>query len=70
LLGILRAFWRLPLWSMEGAGMAGPPLSTYILYTVGETLLITWLFNRSRGSVLAAILAHTMTNFVSNVFSP
>lgn len=67
-LGVIWALWHLPLWFMEGAGMAGTPLPIYLLYTLGETFLITWLFNRSEGSVLAAILMHTMANFVANIF--
>lgn len=68
ILGVVWALWHLPFWLMSGAGMGGTPLPVYLLYTIGLTGVMTWLHLRSGGSVFAAILMHTMANFVSNIF--
>jgi len=68
ILGVVWALWHLPFWFMAGSGMAGTPLPVYVLYTLGLTGVMTWLHSRTGGSVFAAILMHTMANFVSNVF--
>lgn len=67
ILGLVWTLWHLPFWFMEGAGMEGTPLPVYTIATVGETLVLTWLYNHSGGSVWAAILMHATFNFVSNV---
>lgn len=59
--------WHMPFWFMGGSGMGGTPLPVYALYTLGLTGVMTWLHNRTGGSVFAAVLMHTMANFVSNV---
>jgi membrane protease YdiL (CAAX protease family) len=67
ILGVVWTAWHLPFWFMAGAGMEGTPLAVYFLLTLGETFVLTWLYNRTAGSVLAAILMHATFNFVSNV---
>jgi uncharacterized protein len=68
LLAVVWTVWHLPFWFMAGSGMAGTPLPVYALYTLGLTGVMTWLHTLTGGSVFAAILMHTMANFVSNVF--
>jgi hypothetical protein len=67
ILGLVWALWHVPFWFMEGAGMGGTPLPIFVLYNVGLAGVMTWLHNQTRGSVCAAILMHTVANFVSNV---
>jgi len=67
ILGAVWALWHLPFYAMSGSGMEGTPLPTYILYHLGLAGIMTWLHNRTAGSVFTAILMHTMANFVSNV---
>ncbi len=67
ILGVVWALWHVPFWFMEGAGMGGTPLPIFVLYNVGLTGVMTWLHLHTRGSIYAAILMHTMANFVSNV---
>ncbi len=38
--------------------------------TVGQSLLLTWLFNHTRGSVLIAVLAHASLNAGSGFVAP
>ncbi len=69
LLGGIWSLWHLPLFFIEGTTqnlLAGfgflPAFCCYLLYTVMISILITLFFVKSGGSVLAAILSHTMGN--------
>ncbi len=53
------AIWHLPL---IGTEFAGPIVAPFLLSVVGGTLLQTWLFNRTGGSVLLPMLFHAATN--------
>jgi uncharacterized protein len=66
-LGTIWAAWHLPFWFMDGSGMEGTPMPVYLVYVLGLTAVMTWLHNRTAGSVLAAILMHTTANWISNV---
>jgi len=67
LLVIPWALWHLPLFLTES-----PPTHLEVSHVLGWTLslvagstVLTWLFNSSRGSLLAVILFHTLYNTVS-----
>jgi membrane protease YdiL (CAAX protease family) len=69
-LGSLWAFWHLPIWlfipGYVGAGSGflgiGIPFLGWAVMTVAETVIFTWVFNHSRGSILLAVLFHTSVN--------
>jgi hypothetical protein len=54
-----------PDYNSSGRGAAGVAL-TFVAFavagTVGQSLLLTWLFNHTRGSVLLAVLGHASLN--------
>ena len=52
ILGLLVAFWHLPLVLFEGLSLIGLPT------TFAITFLYVWLFNRTGGSVLLTLLFH------------
>jgi membrane protease YdiL (CAAX protease family) len=52
ILGVLVAFWHLPLVLFNGLSMIGLP-TTFVI-----TFLYVWLFNRTGGSVLLTFLFH------------
>jgi CAAX protease family protein len=66
ILGSLWALWHLPLWlfipHFSGAGTGflgvGIPFFGFVCYTVAFAMLITWVFNHSRGSVGLSSLFH------------
>jgi membrane protease YdiL (CAAX protease family) len=59
LLGLLWQCWHLPLYLTSWGGGAGElEISEAILGTVGLTIVITWVFNHTRRSLLIAILMH------------
>jgi uncharacterized protein len=72
ILGILWALWHLPLfWS----GVWIPPtianIVMYILLIPAFTIIMTWVFNNARGSLLIAMLMHASFNaFPNGVLEP
>src|SRR5215212_5204303 len=57
-----RAFWHLPLM------VVGEVPWSDIMFVISWTIVFTWLFNNSRGSVLLAMLMHAMNNTISGSF--
>lgn len=58
-LGALRAGWHLPL-VLSGA----IPWFDMLLFSLAFQFLITWLYNRSQGGLLAVMLLHLTSNVV------
>jgi membrane protease YdiL (CAAX protease family) len=64
------AAWHAPLFFMDGyyAPFGGPPAAWQFAYDILlTTLLITWIYNHTGRSVLAAVLFHFMGNFSGEV---
>ena len=62
LLGPLHVLWHLPYFFIPEWGTSRDSIlevSCYVLSGVALTFVYTWLFNRTKGSVLLPILAHT-----------
>lgn len=68
-LGVLWTFWHVPmmLWSPGASipsfmGLSLFAVAVYLVQVTSITILMTWLFLRTRGSVLLAVLAHLTFN--------
>ncbi len=57
---IVWAGWHLPLLISEPTGQR-PPLP-FLVWILGQAVVLTWIYNTSRGSVLLVILFHTAAN--------
>lgn len=57
-LGLLWAGWHLPLFVLAGFSGGLSSFPWYAAYSVAWSLLLTWLFNHARESVLLVALAH------------
>jgi membrane protease YdiL (CAAX protease family) len=81
ILGLLWGVWHLPFWVLlpghngAGIGLLGItiPFMEWMAFIMGFTILIAWVFNRTRGSVLLAMLFHasinaTVENFPGTLF--
>jgi uncharacterized protein len=62
LLGIIQAFWHLPIWFIPGMGFEGLPFPYYALLVTGLSVLAGWLYNSTGGSVLIVGLLHAAIN--------
>jgi len=59
MLGLLWGGWHLPLFlTAWGGGASGPGICEFILGIVSTAIIITWVFNHTRGSLLMTILLH------------
>jgi membrane protease YdiL (CAAX protease family) len=67
LLGVLWAFWHLPLWFVPGSFQAGSSFGLYVVSTVALSFLIGWVYNGTGGSLLLAILAHAASDAADNL---
>ena len=62
LLGLLWAAWHLPLIWTEGSPLYSQPVWLLFLDLLAKSVLFTWVFLRTRGSALLAVLLHASTN--------
>jgi uncharacterized protein len=65
ILGILWALWHLPLFLIPSWDTPhGSPLDVglFVVWAVAITVIFTWVFNNTKGSVLLVILAHGSIN--------
>jgi uncharacterized protein len=62
ILGVLWALWHLPLVWTEVAPLYQQPVWLLLLDTTAKSILFTWVFLHTRGSVLVAALLHATTN--------
>jgi uncharacterized protein len=61
-IGVLWALWHAPLFLLGSASQASFPPGWYLLQTVALSVILTWLYNDSRGSLLLAVLFHGAVN--------
>jgi membrane protease YdiL (CAAX protease family) len=61
-LGVIWALWHLPLVWIEGNAMYQQPVWLLLVDITAKSVLFTWVFLHTRGSVLIAMLFHGATN--------
>jgi membrane protease YdiL (CAAX protease family) len=63
IVGVLWGFWHLPGFTGPGWQFSGLGVWLFIVGIILFSILLTWLVNNTNGSILTAILFHTMINF-------
>lgn len=68
LVGVAWALWHAPQWLIPGARFSLFPV--FFLRILAESVFLSWLYNRTRGSLLICILAHAGMNLSIVTLSP
>ncbi|TPN86926.1 CPBP family intramembrane glutamic endopeptidase [Aquimarina algicola] len=63
IIGFLWGVWHLPLIIFLPKATGNMPVFAYILLMIAMGILFSWLYNKTKGSVLLAILLHGGMNF-------
>ena len=64
-LGLVWALWHVPLLFTRGAVMAGASLPLLLALLPAQAVFYTWVYQHTRGSVLAAALLHGVIGLMS-----
>jgi membrane protease YdiL (CAAX protease family) len=62
LIGVGWFAWHLPLFVVAGSSQAGVPVYYYALAVVALSVVFTWLYNETGGSVLLTMVLHASVN--------
>jgi membrane protease YdiL (CAAX protease family) len=62
ILGVIWALWHLPLWFLEGTPQYSLPFVPFAISCVTETILLTWIYNNTKGSLAMTSLFHFSIN--------
>jgi membrane protease YdiL (CAAX protease family) len=60
--GVLWGIWHLPLFWIRDSIQAVIPLGWFMVSIVAESILYTWIYNHTQGSILVVCLFHTAIN--------
>lgn len=58
ILGVIWGIWHLPKY----LGPEGGPFALFMVKTIGDAILYTWLYNNTRGSLLLVTILHAAGN--------
>jgi uncharacterized protein len=68
ILGVVWSLWHLPTFFIAGTPQFGHPVVAYPIMTTSYSILLTWVFLHTRGSVLIATLFHGAINVSQGFF--
>ena len=76
LLGVIWGVWHVPLYFVLGTGQhetaaaagAAFAIIAFVVWTIALSILFTWLFNQTQGSLIVVILFHASVNLAA--FAP
>jgi membrane protease YdiL (CAAX protease family) len=67
-LGVIWGAWHLPLFFISGSIQSQTPVWGFMILILCGTILFTWVYNNTGGSILAMMLLHTMNNLSFLIF--
>lgn len=69
IIGVAWALWHLPLFFIAGLPQIFLPFAPFLIWIVSQSVIFTWVYNSTKGSLLFPILLHTAINLFIQVFS-
>lgn len=78
IIGVAWSLWHLPMFWVPGVALAGGEtiltapmqIAWYTLGTIGKSIIFTWAYNNTKGSLFVDVLFHASINTTFNVFLP
>ena len=67
-IGAVWGLWHLPTFFIAGTPQFGQPIVAYLIMTTAYSIVLTWVFRPTRGSVLIATLLHGAINVSQGFF--
>ncbi len=64
-LGVVWALWHLPNFLLPGFPHRGMPFAAFVLMVVAYSILFTWLYGKTAGSLTVAVVFHAAINLFS-----
>ena len=68
ILGVIWALWHLPLFFNPSTIYARQPFVVFLAFLVPFTILLTWVYNGTGGSLLMVVLLHAVVNASSSMW--
>ena len=62
ILGLLWGAWHIPLFYISGTIQSQTPMWGFMILIISGSIMLTWIYNNTGGSILATMLFHTMIN--------
>lgn len=62
ILGVLWGFWHVPLFFIPGSFQSTLPFVGFLLAAIAMSIITTWVFNHTHGSVLLVAILHAATD--------
>jgi CAAX protease family protein len=67
IVGVLWGVWHLPLFLDKDAIQGGIPFGWFMLSVISISVVMTWIYNNTAGSLLLATITHASTNLTTIV---
>jgi uncharacterized protein len=67
IVGVIWAFWHLPLFVIAATGSTGQSFPIYLLHVTALSVAMTWLYWKSGGSLLLVMLMHAAVNNTTQI---
>ncbi len=68
-IGIIWGLWHVPWFFTAGTAQSQMPFAMFMLNIIAGSVLFSWLFLRSAGSVIPVLVAHTSLNAFAGMLS-